>query len=177
MQNTLINTTDQTTNSYVLVNGAPSFVIAKQSNFRSDKITYTKQLNNNISNYFSLNLTIPIFNSLQVRNNVRLNRIEAKRLLLIEQTTKTQLQQDIERAWLNMTSAFERYKIILEQVAAYTESFKAAEIRFNEGVGTSIDYLTAKNRLDAANINLIVVKYDYVLRTRILDYYQGKAGW
>jgi outer membrane protein len=152
-------------------------VIEKQNNFRSDKIRYGKQLNNNISNYFSLSLNIPIFNSLQARNRVRLYKIEAKRLTLTEQTTKTQLQQDIERAYLNMSASFDRYKILLEQVNAYNESFKAAEIRFNEGVGTSIDYLTAKTRLDAANINLILAKYDYVLRTRILDYYQGQVGW
>jgi outer membrane protein len=31
--------------------------------------------------------------------------------------------------------------------------------------------------LDRANINLINAKYDYVLRTKILDYYQGKPLW
>jgi len=67
--------------------------------------------------------------------------------------------------------------VLLEQVDAYTESFRAAEIRFNNGVGTPVDYLTAKNNLDRANINLITAKYDYVLRTKILDYYQGKQLW
>ena len=76
-----------------------------------------------------------------------------------------------------MISAFEGYKILLEQVNAYTESFRAAEIRFNAGVGNSVDYLTAKNNLDRANINLINAKYDYVLRTKILDYYKGMKLW
>ncbi|HYM95366.1 MAG TPA: TolC family protein, partial [Chitinophagaceae bacterium] len=74
-------------------------------------------------------------------------------------------------------SASDRYKAILDQVAAYTESFSAAEIRFNSGVGTPVDYLTAKNNLDRANINLINAKYDFVLRTKILDYYEGKKLW
>jgi outer membrane protein len=76
-----------------------------------------------------------------------------------------------------MITAADRYKVLLEQVSAYTESFNAAEIRFNNGVGTSIDYLTAKNNLDRATINLITAKYDYALRTKILDYYQGKQLW
>ena len=66
---------------------------------------------------------------------------------------------------------------ILSQVEAFDESFRAAGIRFDSGVGNSIDYLTAKNNLDRANINLIIARYDYVLRAKILDYYQGKQLW
>jgi outer membrane protein len=76
-----------------------------------------------------------------------------------------------------MNSAWDRYKVLLDQVNAYQDSFRAAEIRFNAGVGNSIDYLTAKNNLDRASINLISAKYDYVLRTKILDYYQGRPLW
>ena len=32
----------------------------------------------------------------------------------------------------------------------------------------------AKNNFDQANLNLIIAKYDYVLRSKILDYYSGK---
>jgi outer membrane protein len=76
-----------------------------------------------------------------------------------------------------MISASDRYKVLLEQVSAFTESFRAAEIRFNNGVGTPVDYLTAKNNLDRANIALVIAKYDYALRTKVLDYYQGKQLW
>ncbi|RYF82042.1 MAG: TolC family protein, partial [Chitinophagaceae bacterium] len=44
---------------------------------------------------------------------------------------------------------------------------------FNAGVGTSVDYLIAKNNLDRANINLISARYDFVLRKKVLDYYQN----
>ena len=76
-----------------------------------------------------------------------------------------------------MTSASQRLKTLTDQVNAYGESFREAEIRFNEGVGTPIDYLLAKTRIDAANINLINARYDYVLRMKILDYYEGKPLW
>jgi outer membrane protein len=36
-----------------------------------------------------------------------------------------------------------------------------------------VDYLLAKNRLDQANLNLVVARYDYVLRTKVLDFYNG----
>jgi outer membrane protein len=59
-----------------------------------------------------------------------------------------------------MPLPFLRVLILLEQVNAYEESFKAAEISFNNGVGNSIDYLTAKNHLEKAQNNLIAAKYD-----------------
>ena len=49
--------------------------------------------------------------------------------------------------------------------------------RRTAGVGTSIDYLTAKNNLEQARINMIIAKYDYLLRCKVLDYYQGRVSW
>ena len=74
-----------------------------------------------------------------------------------------QLRQDIELAYVNMGNAFERYKILTEQAAAYSESFRAAEVRFNAGVGNTVDYMIAKDNLDRANINLVSAQYDYLL--------------
>jgi len=131
-------------------------------------------LNNNISNSFGFSLTVPIFNALSQRNRVKQARLTYQNTVLTESTTKIQLNQDIERAYINMNTAADRYKTILTQVDAFDESFRAAGVRFQQGVGTSIDYLITKNSLDRSNINLIIAKYDYVLRTKILDYYQGR---
>ena len=137
------------------------------------KIPYREQLNNNVFSSVNLGLRIPIFNSLSVRNRIKLADISLKNTELIEENTKQILRQQIEQAHLNMVNAFERYQALQEQVKAYAQSFKAAEVRFTSGVGTSIDYLTAKNNLDRANINLISSQYDFVLRKKILDYYQN----
>jgi outer membrane protein len=174
---TLINTTDVVSSDYVVVNGNQSPVIRKQNNFSTQKISYSDQLNNNRGTGFSLDMRIPIFNSFFQRNQIKLAKLVLKNNEFIAKTTRTQLQQNIEQAYVNMTTASDRYKTLLEQVNAFTESFRAAEIRFNAGVGNSIDYLTAKNNLDRANINLINAQYDYVLRTKILDYYKGVKLW
>ena len=139
------------------------------------KISYDSQLKNNVSTSVGVGISIPIFNRLQQRNRVKLTDIQLKNSELEEERTKTLLQQQIDQAYLNMTNAYDRYKVLLDQVAAYTESFKAAEVRYNAGVGTSIDYLTAKDRLDRANINLIIAKYDFVLRKKVLDYYANPS--
>jgi outer membrane protein len=172
-----LNNTYQASNDYVIVNGAQTPVIKQVSNYSYNKISYKDQLNNNRFSALGLNLRIPIFNSLQQRNRVRLAKITLKNSEVVEQTTKTQLQQNVEQAHLNMVTASEKYKKLLDQVEAFKESFRAAEISFNAGVGNSIDYLIVKNRMDQATINQIIAKYEYVLRTKILDYYKGVKLW
>ena len=162
---------------YVTFNGTQIPVITKQNNFNTSKITYGNQLSNNLFTTFNLGLSIPLFNANRVRNRVKLAKINLKNDELIEQNTKTQLQQSIEKAYVNLTNTSNKYKILLDQVNSFGESFRAAEVRFNAGAITSVDYLIAKNNLDRTNVNLIISKYDYVLRSKILDYYQGKPLW
>jgi outer membrane protein len=143
----------------------------------SNKISYRDQLSNNYNTYAGIGISMPILNGFRSRTQVALAKISLKNATYIVENTQIQLKQAIERDHLNMEAALNRYKAIVEQVSALNESFRAAEIRFNAGVGTSIDYLTVKAILDRANANLIISRYDYVLRTKILDYYQGKPLW
>ena len=176
-QQFFLNTTDVQTTDYVVINNTQQPVFTKQDNYNSQKIDFGKQLNNNLFTSVNLGLTVPIFNGNKVRNRIRLAKIDLKNNQLVEQQTKTALQQSIERAYVNLTNTSDKYKILTSQVSSFAESFRGAEIRFNAGAITSVDYLIAKNNLDRANSNLIVSKYDFVLRTKILDYYQGKALW
>ena len=173
-QSLFVNSTEIPSSDYVMVNGTQVPVITKQNNYNTQKITYNNQLNNNLASAIYLGLTIPIFNGAQIRSKVKLAKIDLKNDELIEQNSKTVLQQSIERAYVNLSNTSERYKLLLDQDSSFSESFRAAEIRFNAGATTSVPYLIAKNNLDKTRIDLIIAKYDFVLRTKILDYYQGK---
>jgi len=166
------NVVDVSTPNYVMVNGGKSNVYSPQQQYEDYK--YFDQLKNNYGSTFTLGLNIPIFTNLTVRNKVKIAKIQEKNAGLQEQNTLLLLRQSVDQAHLNMTSAYDRYGISTKQVAAFKESFGAAEVRFNAGVGTSVDYLTAKNNIDRANINLTTAKYEYIFRTKVLDYYQGK---
>jgi len=172
-----LNTTETPSSNYVTVDGAQYPVIVKQNNYNSKKINYSDQLSNNLFYTIDLGLTIPLFNAGRVRNQIKLAKIDFKNSKLVENNTKTQLQQSIERAYVNLTSSSEKYKLLQDQVKSFAESFRTAEIRFNAGAITSVDYLIAKNNLNRAQSNLIIAKYDFVLRGKVLDYYGGKALW
>lgn len=136
----------------------------------------TDQLRNNNNKSLSFTLSVPIFNNLQARNDIKLARLDLKDAEQNDNAVKTQLQQNIESAAVNMNAAFDRYKQLQERVVALQQSYQAAEARFNVGQWNSVEYLTVKNNLDRANIDLIGGKYEYLLRVKIYNYYQGIVG-
>ena len=172
-----VNTTETPSSNYVNVNGAQYPVIVKQENYSSKKINFGDQLSNNLFSAVNIGLTIPLFNAGRIKNQVKLAHLNLQNSKYIEQNTKTQLQQAIERAYVNLTSAADKYKLLLQQESAFEESFRTAEVRFNAGAITSVDYIIAKNNLNRAQNNLINSKYDFVLREKVLDYYAGKPLW
>lgn len=178
LQDQYINTVYAPTSDSAIISNVKYPVYRFRDNFTTPtKISYMDQLDNNVYTSFGFNLRIPIFNALAQRNRVKLAKVDFERAELTSKNTRTQLSRDIDMAYINMVSASDRYKVLLEQVNAYKESFHASEILFQQGVSNSVEYLTVKNNLDRANINLIIAKYDLVLRIKILDYYQGKQLW
>jgi outer membrane protein len=140
------------------------------------KGTYTEQFRNNYNTGFGLGLSIPIINRMRQRNNVALAKINLAEAKYVDENTRIQLKQSVEQAYVNMTAAQERYQALREQVDAYAESFRASEVRFNQGALTSVDYLVAKGNMDRARTGLISARYDYFIRTKILDYYRGQLS-
>jgi outer membrane protein len=166
--------TEQASSNYVLINGVKQPVIVPRQNFNVERINYSSQFQNNVFSNIGIGLRVPIFNSFFNRNRVKLAKIQVDLADLTLNNTRIMLRQEIDQAYVNMNNAFERYKILIEQVAAYNESFRAAEVRFNAGVGTSVDYIIAKGNLDRANINLVTAQYDYLLRRKILQFYNER---
>jgi outer membrane protein len=166
--------TDVTTSNYVLVNNIKNPVISPQTNYTTEEIKYFTQMGNNVGSSFGVSAAIPLFNNLRTKYRIDQARVNVKTAETDKQVIELQLKQNIEQAHANMIASFNRYKAYQEQYDSYQESFRANEIRFNTGAINSVEYLTAKNNFDRATINLGQVRYEYLFRTKILDYYQGR---
>ena len=164
------------TKSFVLVNGAkqPVFTNTTIPGGSLQDFGYFNQLNFNLSRGLQLSLSVPIFNNYRAKTQVSNAVIQKKIQEYAVENTKLQLRQNIETAYNNMTAAAKRYAVTQRQVEALELAFKASESRFNVGALNSVDYNLAKTNLDRAKVNLVQNKYDYIFRTKILDYYQNK---
>ena len=174
MMNTPVGSVDVPTGDYVVVNGANLPVIATRNKFESEKITYGSQFNNNIATAYGVSLRIPIFSAFQTRSQVRLAKNEEKFNRLVADNVKFQLRQSVDQAYVNLTTTYKRYQMLQTQAAAYAESFRIAEVRFENGVINSPEYLIAKNNLERTRATLITTRYEYLLRTKVLDFYMGR---
>jgi outer membrane protein len=168
------NTVQEPSGDYVDFGGTKIPVITNRQNFNSQKIRYLDQFKNNYSTSVNLFIRIPLLNYNQAKNRVALAKAQYKNAEFLEQTVSTQLSQNIEQANFNMTAAYKKYSVLQKQVSDFEEAFKIGEVRFNAGASNQVEYLIAKNNVDNAKINLIIARYDYILRTKILDYYQGR---
>lgn len=167
---------DVTTTANVLFNGqtVPIQFVTQQPTFSYQKIQYFDQLNSNQNKNLSFNLRIPIFNAFQAKTRVANSFINKKNIEYQAESSKQQLRQNIETAYNNMLAASKRYAATQKQVTSLELAFRASETRFNVGALNSVDYNLAKTNLDRARANLIQAKYEYVFRTKILDFYQNK---
>ena len=143
----------------------------------SNPIDYTNQFKNNYGTYVQLGLNIPIFTNNYRRNQVSLAKLDLLNYKDIEENTKIVLRQSVELAYNSMISAYNRYQALDAESQAYTESFRISKLRFEAGVLTSVDYITSKNNMDAANLAFISAQYDYFIYSKVLDYYQGKLNF
>jgi outer membrane protein len=173
----LLDNVEESTGEYIKTATGNQPVYTTNPIFGNERIGYYDQFKNNYNTQIGVSLQIPILNAFQSRNRIALSKIDLSEARYTEQTTRVQLKQNVEQAYINMTSAYERYHVLTEQVDAFKESFRTAEIRFNAGVLNSVDYIVAKNNLDRANNNLINARYDYYIRTKILAYYQGSFSF
>jgi outer membrane protein len=70
-------------------------------------------------------------------------------------------------------AALKKFKASEKNVVALEEAFRYAEQRFNVGLVNSLDYTTSKTRLAKAQGDLLSAKYEFIFKSKILDFYRG----
>ena len=142
------------------------------SNIADDN--YRLQLENNQYKYINFGLNIPIFNRLSVKtaiSNAKINVLDAQ--FALEQE-KQILYKEIQQAHADASAALEKYNSSREAVVYNEESFKYTTQKFEVGLVSSIDYNIAKNNFLVAKSNMLQAKYEYIFKTKVLDFYTGK---
>ncbi|MBP1840134.1 TolC family protein [Formosa algae] len=161
------------TGDYVTVNGQDLPVITEQTLFTAEQINYRDQLDNNLNTAVGIAVSVPLFNGFRAKNNVALEKIKVEESIIELERTQVSIKNVINQVYFDMDAAFKRHQSLEKQVVAYQESYRINDIRFKNGVSNFLNYITSKNNLDNAKVNLANAKYEYLLRVKVLDYYRG----
>ena len=134
---------------------------------------YKNQLKYGWQNSVSLGINIPIIDGGATTNKILQAQVsEAESQVTMQETAKN-LENNIEKLYLNALNADMQWKAALLQVEAEQEALQVAEEQRNAGALTYTDYLGQKNSLEAAQITLVKAKYTSLLARKVLDLYQG----
>ncbi len=139
-----------------------------------ENIGYFTQLTDNWRASVGMSVSIPIFSNHQIKNGINQARINIESTVYAKDIAKNQLRRDIEQAYLDANAAAKRHVANQSNMEILTKSLSQTERRFELGLVNAFDYLTAKNNLTSAELNLQSALYEYIFRLKILDYYQGK---
>jgi len=134
---------------------------------------FGKQLEDNIGYNVGLSLSIPVFNGFQVKSGVNRAKINKQQSELQLLNQKIKLRESIERAYADAKAALDQYVSAEKSLNAQAESFKNAQESYNSGVMTSFDFDQVRNRLVNAQSSMVNAKYNFVFRTKLLEYYLG----
>lgn len=135
--------------------------------------TFSQQMNDNFSKYIGFSLSVPIFNRLTTRNRVRTARLQRENYALQLENTKKVLYKEIQQAWYNAIAAEAKYTSSHTASLASEESFRLMSEKYENGKANSVEYNEAKQNLMKAQSDELQAKYDYLFRTKILDFYKG----
>ena len=136
-------------------------------------IPYFTQLDDNLGYGLSFNVNIPIFNGFQTKSNVNRQKINYEISKFGLENQKLQLQQTIQKAYYDAKAAAKTYESADKSLIAQKEAFKNAQESYNIGVMTQFDFDLVRNRLVNAEGAIIRAKYDYIFKTKVLQFYYG----
>ncbi len=122
---------------------------------------------------FGVQLNIPIFNGFVTKNNIARSKVNLEKNKLAFEQTELDLERNIYTAYSDAKGAMETYLATEEMLKAREEAFRYTKERYENGMATAFDYNQSQTLLVNTQSDLLRTKYDYLFRTRILEFYFG----
>lgn len=145
------------------------------TNIADTEASLFNQFNDQKSHSFSINVGIPIFSRFQNKTAVAKSRIQEENSQLNLQQAKLDLESNIQRAFTDAQAAFKAYEAAKKSLVSQELAFNNSKERYDIGNMTSFELEQARFRLINAESLLINAKYDFVFKTKVLDFYMGKS--
>ena len=139
--------------------------------FNGNNPAFGNQFVDNGSEVIGLSLNIPIYNRMQVRHAVKRQQIALDEARLSEQELTDRLYKDIQSAYYNALAAKDKYEAAQKSREAGAKALEFASSKYELGRLSTYEYNEAQTRLYRAEAEETQAKYEYLLRTRILEFY------
>lgn len=139
-----------------------------------ETMSFQDQFTNNLNQSIFFSLSLPIFNGFGIETNIDRAEVDVLSAQLAKEQTAQSLTQTVEQSWADARAAQRTFEANDRALEAATLAMTNAEARFEAGAISALEYADARTRLDNARINALRTQYDFVFKTRILDFYLGR---
>lgn len=140
-----------------------------------DNTPFATQMRNNFSTYLGFRLSIPIFDAFSTRNNVKRARLQETSARLELDRRESDLYKTIQLAYTQATGARDKYFTAGQTLEKTRLSFDATREKYELGRATPTEFEQAKNNLFRVEISRISSRFEYLLRYRILRFYETNS--
>lgn len=169
----LLNPTVNTGN-FVTVNGVNYSIF--QPNYTpvfSKSAPIFDQFSDNKGHNFGLQLNVPIFNGFAVRNNIERSKVALERAKIAMSQSEIDLERTVYTAFTDANGAYNAYQSAVVALEAREGAFNYAKERYAVGMMNSFDFNQAQTLYANAQSEVLRTKYDYIFRTKIVEFYFG----
>ena len=142
--------------------------------YYADSYPHLDQVKDNASQVVYAAIRIPIFNKWRTKTSIEQAKINLADSRLNLDLQKQYLYQSIQQARVQAIAAMDRYIANTEAVKSMEEAFRYTEQKYQVGLVDILEYKTAKNDLNKTKSDLAQAKYEYIFRTKILEFYMGE---
>ena len=134
---------------------------------------FSDQIKANKNQQLSFALNIPIFNKLQVKNNVEIANLNVINSNYDKDIVINNLTQSINSIKAQFLNAQEKYNLLEANFENQRLSFQKSEEKYKEGLMDAYTFFVVRNGWLQANYNLINSKNDVVQQTELLKVFEA----
>lgn len=142
--------------------------------FDQNRTGYFNQIKDAFQQTVALQINIPILNGLDARTNVELAKVSYEIQRLNLDLTKLQVDQNIQKAWLDASLAQKQLNAMRVQREVQQKNLSLAEKQYEAGAMDFLNLNEILNNMYQVNIQEIQAKYDLVFKYNILMLYLGQ---
>lgn len=139
------------------------------------KASFESQFKNNMGEYIGLSLSIPVFNNNILGTKTRISKQTYRMAEVTYNEEIRKLQNDIQQAVLDMEGTAEEFLQAQQREKASDLAYKVNLRKYEEGLLSIIELYTSSNQLLTVKAEKIRAHVNYVIKKRLVDYYQNGA--
>ena len=120
-----------------------------------------------------LQLNIPVLNGLATRGRVQRAKINQERATYQLKQAELDLERNVYQAYNDVINARKAFEAAQKSLESRQQAFNFSKERYNVGLQNAFDFSQSTLALENAQSEVIRTKYDYIFRTKILEFYFG----